>query len=76
MQNFNFDELLQNNIQESIEEANQEQSSQGTKNNDYKRVSIVITKEVHRLIKLQALKADVSMRDFIHDLILKNIHLD
>ena len=39
-------------------------------NDNLKRISILVTKEVHRSIKLHALNADQSMKDYILSLIM------
>jgi predicted HicB family RNase H-like nuclease len=39
---------------------------------DQKRISILVTKEIHRRIKIQALNADQSMKDYIISLITDN----
>ena len=40
---------------------------------DQKRISILVTKEIHKEIKLHALKADKSMKDYVLGLIMRNI---
>ena len=39
-------------------------------NNDLKRISILVPKKIHKKIKLLALEADKSMKDFITNLIV------
>ena len=47
---------------------------------DQKRISILVTKEIHKRIKLLALNADQSMKDYITSLILnktnKQVYLE
>ena len=47
---------------------------------DQKRISILVTKEIHKKIKLHALNADQSMKDYITSLILnktnKQVYLE
>ena len=40
---------------------------------DQKRISILVTKEIHKCIKLQALNADQSMKEYIIGLIMKQL---
>ena len=37
---------------------------------DQKRISILVTKEIHKSIKRQALNADQSMKDYIINLLM------
>ena len=39
---------------------------------EHKRISILVTKEIHKRIKIQALNADQSMKDYIISLIIDN----
>ncbi|WP_413430367.1 hypothetical protein [Synechococcus sp. Cu2B8-bc1011] len=43
-------------------------------NDNQKRISILVTKEVHRSIKLHALNADQSMKDYIISLIMNQVN--
>lgn len=41
---------------------------------DQKRISILVTKEIHRSIKMNALNADQSMKDYIINLIMSHVN--
>ena len=41
---------------------------------DQKRISILVTKEIHKSIKLQALNADQSMKDYIINLLIGKLN--
>ena len=43
-------------------------------NDNQKRISILVTKEIHRSIKLHALNADQSMKDYIISLIMNQVN--
>jgi predicted HicB family RNase H-like nuclease len=40
---------------------------------DQKRISILVTKRIHKEIKLHALKADKSMKDYVLEVVMKSI---
>jgi hypothetical protein len=42
-------------------------------NGDQKRISILVTKKIHKEIKLHALKADKSMKDYVLELVMRSI---
>jgi predicted HicB family RNase H-like nuclease len=41
---------------------------------DQKRISILVTKEIHRSIKMNALNSDQSMKDYIINLIMNHVN--
>jgi predicted HicB family RNase H-like nuclease len=46
------------------------QSKSATDNQSLKKISILISKEMHRAIKLHAIRNDTSIKDYITELIL------
>ena len=42
---------------------------------DQKRISILVDKEIHRSIKINALNSDQSMKDYIISLIMNHVNM-
>lgn len=61
---------VQHQMNKEQSEKIREQSKSATDDQSLKKISILISKEMHRAIKLHAIRNDTSIKDYITELIL------